>query len=151
MPENLFEQPGTTIRPSDRCLWCSRPGIYKDGTQCKHGTPPKMCKMHGRWTDLNLVARGRRAVVKCTHYGNAFVVLFADPIADDKAFGTYSIQFGMLGVGSELYTVPPQQYECPHYVYDSLVKDMRKGARPSINRIPDPVKRRTTPGQGLES
>jgi hypothetical protein len=118
------------------CTWCQSGRIYDDGTRCQHGEPPVDCKTHGRWTDLNLVARGRRAVIKCTHYGNAWVVLFADPIGDDKEYGTYTLQFAMVGVGQERYVIRSRSHVCPHFVYDKLVAEMRAGARPSQNRVP---------------
>lgn len=97
-----------------------------------------MCAVHSRYTDINLVARGRRAVVKCAHYGTATVVLYADPSADDDMWGTYTLQFAMQGVGQELYLIPPRQGVCPHAAFDSLVRDMRDGARPSRERVNGP-------------
>lgn len=131
------------------CAWCRALAPYNEGTHCAHGLPPVGCPTHGRWTDLNLVARGRRAVIKCTHYGGAWVVLFANPIADDKQFGTYTIQFAMTGVGQERYDIGPATKTCPHMVYDQLVREMRTGARPSVNRIPKIEGQITEPGKEL--
>lgn len=100
-------------------------------------------------TDLNLVARGKRAVIKCAHYGNAFVALYADPIGDDKEHGTYTVQFAMVGVGSEIYTIPARAGQCPHQVFDRLTVEMATGARPSHNRVPDAGTRSAEPGQEL--
>lgn len=133
------------------CTWCARGSIYADGTGCAHGAPPADCLIHGGATDLNLVARGRRAVIKCTHYANSWVVMYADPIGDDKDWSSYTIVFTVLGVGHEQYQVGAQRQTCPHYVYDSLVEDMRNGARPHPSRVPDPGQTRTTPGKELPS
>lgn len=135
--------------PTDKCTWCHRPGAYKDGTGCVHSLPPVDCKEHGKLTDINLVARGRRAVVKCTHYDNAYVVLYADPIGDDKEYGSYTIAFSMRGVGSEVYTILPHMGECPHKIYDMLVSEMRAGARPHPSRVGDPSTRIAKPGEEL--
>lgn len=135
---------------AQRCQWCRAPAPYNEGTRCYHPVPPVECRVHGKQTDLNLVARGRRAVVKCTHYGNAWVVLFADPIDDEKEHGTYTIQFAMVGAGQEVYKIPPLRGQCPHEVYDKLVREMQGGARPSANRIPDPSTRSTQPGKELQ-
>lgn len=132
-----------------RCMWCLRHAVYTDGTGCQHGPPPRECAVHGKWTDLNLVARGRRAVIKCTHYGNAWVALYSNPIADDREHGSYTIQFAMVGVGQEQYNIEAGRVTCPHFVYDALVVDMRSGARPSANRIPDITTRIVKPGEGL--
>lgn len=134
---------------SAACTWCARRRVYDDGTRCAHGPPPVDCLVHGGLTDLNLVARGRRAVVKCTHYGNAWVVMYADPIADDKEHGSYTLVFTMLGVGHEQYGVLALGGTCPHYAYDQLVAEMRSGARPNASRIPDPGQARTQPGKEL--
>lgn len=135
--------------PTDRCKWCHRPGAYKDGTGCTHPVPPIECPVHGRYTDINLVSRGRPAVVKCTHHGNAYVVLYADPIADAKEWGTYSIVFHVVGVGTEQYTIEPKSLQCPHKVFDTLVLEMRAGARPHPNRVGDPSTRIAKPGEEL--
>lgn len=140
------------ILPTDKCTWCHKPGAYKDGTGCVHGQPPVDCKEHGRLTDLNLVARGRRAVVKCAHYGNACVVLYADPIGDDKEHGSYTVVFIIQrgdGVGGERYTIPPQSHQCPHEIFDTLVREMRGGVRPHPSRVPDPSTRTAKPGEEL--
>lgn len=105
--------------------------------------------MHGRWTDLNLVVRGKRAVIKCTHVGNVFVVLYADPISDLADVGSYTVQFGEVGRGSEVYTIPHHRYQCPHEVYDKLVAGMQLGQRPDANRVPQPQDQTTTPGTEL--
>jgi hypothetical protein len=130
-----------------KCHWCLQPGTYRN---CQHGEPPRDCPIHGRWTDLSLVARGRHAIIKCVHYGNAWVALWACPIADDKEYGTYKVQFAMVGVGQELYTIPPLQGTCPHDAFDRLVDSMLAGARPSANRIPDPTTRVARPGESLD-
>lgn len=130
--------------PTDKCSWCWAPGAYRN---CVHGLPPVDCPTHGRWTDLNLVARGRRAAVKCIHLGTAFVVLWVNPISDNKSHGSYLVQFAMLGVGSELYTIEPMTMTCPHSVFDKLVGEMREGKRPSVNRVPSPDTKTTQPGE----
>lgn len=134
---------------AQRCHWCNSPGPYIEGSKCVHPPPPSECQFHGRWTDLNLVTRGRRAVIKCAHYGQAWVVLFADPIADDQSFGTYTLQFAMVGVGQEQYTIKSRQHLCPHFVFDKLVAEMYAGARPSANRVPPPESQIVEPGKGL--
>lgn len=136
------------VRPGG-CHWCLRPGPYAEGTTCTHGQPPVGCAIHGALTDLNLVARGRRAVVKCAHHGSAFVALYADPIGDDKERGSYTVHFAMSGVGSEVYQIPAQRHQCPHEVFDRLVGEMRAGIRPSQNRVPNPATRVAPPGQEL--
>lgn len=132
-----------------RCMWCDGHAVYTDGTGCQHGPPPVACTIHGGWTDLNLVSRGRRAVIKCTHHGGAWVVLYANPVGDDKEHGSYTIQFAMMGVGQEQYNIGPRLATCPHRVYDKLVEDMRGGARPSANRVPDPQTQTTDAGKEL--
>lgn len=132
-----------------RCLWCDRLGPYNEGSLCRHPPPNNECSVHGRWTDINLVTRGRRAVVKCAHYGQAWVVLFADPIADDKDRGTYTLQFAMVGVGQEQYTIEAKKLLCPHHIFDKLVAEMREGARPSANRVPPPESQVVDPGKEL--
>jgi hypothetical protein len=134
------------LLPTDKCTWCWAPGAYRN---CVHGRAPYECPEHGRWTDLNLVTRGKRAVVKCAHYGSACVVLYADPIADLAEIGSYTVQFAQLGVGQEVYTLPPRQHVCPHDVFDRLVGEMRKGVRPSQNRVPSPQLDTTKPGEAL--
>lgn len=149
MPEKLFDQFGNILLPTDKCNWCGAPGAYMSGTRCMHD-PPVTCPVHGKWTDINLVARGRRAVVKCSHYGEGGVVLYADPIRDADMYGSYSLQFYWPGLGSEMYTIPPQRAICPHESFDALVRDMRAGARPSPNRVPQPQNQTTTPGESLD-
>lgn len=134
---------------AQRCAWCDKTGPYNEGTRCAHGAPPVECRIHGLLTDLNLVARGRHAVIKCTHYGKGWVALWAEPIADDKEHGAYVVQFVVVGVGQERYRIAPQTATCPHAVYDQLVREMRAGARPSINRIPSIETRIAEPGKEL--
>lgn len=134
---------------AQRCKWCNAPAPYNEGTRCQHGSPPRECRIHGSLTDLNLVARGRHAVIKCTHHGQGWVVLWATPIGDDREHGSYVVQFVMVGVGQERYKIEPQKGTCPHAVYDQLVREMRAGARPSVNRIPGIETRIAQPGKEL--
>lgn len=138
-----------TIIANRRCMWCLHHAVYTGGTGCQHGAPPVECRVHGPLTDLNLVARGRHAVIKCTHYGQGWVALWAAPIADDKDHGSYVVQFVMVGVGQERYKIEPKKGTCPHAAYDQLVREMRAGARPSASRIPGIETRIATPGKEL--
>lgn len=113
--------------------------------------PIHECTVHARWTDLNLIARGRRAAIKCVHYGEGAVVLWADPSDDVSMWFTYTLQFYWPGIGQELYTVPPQHGVCPHESFDELVKDMLGGARPHPNRVPPAESRKAKPGESLDS
>jgi len=149
---DLFEGFGERLLPTDRCKWCDRPGSYQAGTKCSHAAgveSVQACSVHRRWADINLVTRGRRAVVKCRHLGNAAVVLWADPIADDAEVGTYTVQFAAIGHGQEMYTIPPHKGTCPHFIFDRLVADMLAGARPSPNRVPPPESKIAKPGESL--
>lgn len=134
---STLDQLGNSLLPTDKCKWCGRPGAYMAGTKCISANREVLaCPTHQRWTDPNLVARGRRCAVKCAHYMQGAVVLWANPSADDDPWISYMIQFYWPGLGEEQYTIVHGQGTCPHATFDSFVLEMRKGVRPNPSHVP---------------